>query len=105
MNLLDSLTMVSIGILFIEMALTRVSIFIASNQALAKYCRGRWPSGINDSFPSVAPYFKQIDLTFPGIQYLGNPALTFDFRKSVIDKWFDNHMDEKFVNFLDQDSD
>lgn len=27
------------------------------------------------------------------------------FRKSVIDKWFDNHMDEKFVNFLDQDSD
>ncbi len=26
------------------------------------------------------------------------------FRKSVIDKWFDNHMDEKFVNFLDQDS-
>lgn len=27
------------------------------------------------------------------------------FRKSVINKWFDNHMDEKFVNFLDQDSD
>lgn len=27
------------------------------------------------------------------------------FRKSVIDKWFDNHMDEKFVNFLEQDND